>query len=112
MGTVYLLHFKHPLAHANHYLGWTDDLPARLAMHRASRGARIVEVLVERGGDFLLAKTWPGSRALERSMKGRSLRAYCPICRPGRERAPLLDEDRARLGLPPLAEIAQRHRRR
>jgi len=35
MDTVYLLHFDKRLKHAGHYMGVTDDLPARLARHRA-----------------------------------------------------------------------------
>jgi len=30
-GTIYMLHFTAPCRHAQHYVGWTDNLPARLA---------------------------------------------------------------------------------
>lgn len=33
--TVYLLHFNQKLHHAGHYLGWCDDLEARLKRHHA-----------------------------------------------------------------------------
>jgi predicted GIY-YIG superfamily endonuclease len=33
MGTVYLIHFDRPYHHARHYIGYTDDVDARLAGH-------------------------------------------------------------------------------
>jgi len=30
MGVIYLLHFQRSYRHARHYLGYTDDLDARL----------------------------------------------------------------------------------
>ena len=44
-GTVYLLHFDRPYAHARHYTGWTTDLTTRLADHAAGHGARLLAVL-------------------------------------------------------------------
>ena len=62
-GTVYLLHFDQAVAdHARHYIGWASDLEARLADHRQGRGARLMEVLRERGIGWHLARTWEGTR--------------------------------------------------
>ena len=87
-GTVYLLHFDRPYAHAGHYTGWTTDLTARLAEHAAGRGARLLAVVTLAGIGWRLARTWPGTRAVERALKrqgGASRR--CPLCgvtpRPG-----------------------------
>jgi predicted GIY-YIG superfamily endonuclease len=82
IGTVYLLHFDTPYAHAKHYTGWSDDLPTRLAEHEAGRGARLTEVAHQAGIHFLLARTWPGTtRAFERSLKNRGGAArHCPAC--------------------------------
>lgn len=81
-GIVYLLHFDHPYGHARHYLGWTQDLQARLHEHRSGRGARLLEVVTQAGIGFQLARTWQGTRALERSKKGQGGRArMCPVCR-------------------------------
>jgi predicted GIY-YIG superfamily endonuclease len=80
-GTVYLLHFEQPYKHARHYLGWTDDLTARLAAHQAGHGARLLAVVKAAGITWHLARTWPGSRARERQLKrqgGASRR--CPLC--------------------------------
>lgn len=82
-GTVYLLHFSAPYRHARHYTGWTDDLAARLAAHKAGRGARLVAVVKAAGITFTLARTRPGTRADERAIKkaGGACR-YCPLCTP------------------------------
>jgi predicted GIY-YIG superfamily endonuclease len=82
VGTVYLLHFDAPFAHAKHYTGWSADLPARLAEHEAGQGARLTEVVAEAGIRWVLARTWPGvTRAYERSLKNRGGAArYCPAC--------------------------------
>jgi predicted GIY-YIG superfamily endonuclease len=79
---VYLLHFDRKLGHAQHYLGYSEDLDQRFAAHRAGNGARLLEVLKERGISWQLARTWPdGDRKLERRLKrwhgGGQL---CPIC--------------------------------
>lgn len=81
--TVYLLHFKEPISHAKHYIGWTNDLVGRIMEHSEGRGARITQVLKERGGTFALARVWEGKdRAFERHLKSKGKNAphLCPIC--------------------------------
>ena len=81
-GVVYLLHFNQPYRHARHYTGWTLDLGSRIANHTAGTGARLVEVIIDAGIGFVVARTWPGDRNRERQLKrqgGASRR--CPICR-------------------------------
>jgi hypothetical protein len=61
---------------------WTQNLPARLALHTEGRGARLVEVVLAQGIGFVLARTWDGDRFLERALKRRRMAPrYCPICR-------------------------------
>ncbi|MBO0802771.1 MAG: hypothetical protein J2P25_06810 [Nocardiopsaceae bacterium] len=80
---VYLIHLDPAYRHARHYLGWTDDLPARLAKHWAGTGARLLAVAREAGGSWHLARTWPGTRALERALKDmRVAPKLCPECTP------------------------------
>jgi predicted GIY-YIG superfamily endonuclease len=80
-GTVYLIHFHTPYKHAGHYLGWTENLPARLAEHRSGHGARLMTVIKACGIDWTLARTWTGTRALERRLKDRGGHArICPLC--------------------------------
>jgi predicted GIY-YIG superfamily endonuclease len=81
IGTVYLLHFDRRYRHAGHYTGWTADLPARLAEHAQGRGANLLAVVSAAGIGWRLARTWPGTRDLERALKrqgGASRR--CPLC--------------------------------
>ena len=86
--TVYLLHFERPYHHAKHYLHVTSDLAGRLADHAAGRGARLMEVITAAGIGFTLARTWDGTRRLERQLKNRhnSCR-LCPICRAAKRAA-------------------------
>jgi hypothetical protein len=64
---------------------WTENLPARLALHTQGRGARLVEVVLAQGIGFVLARTWDGDRFLERALKRRRMAPrYCPICRQAR----------------------------
>ena len=69
---IYLIHFTEPYRHAAHYLGYSDDIPARLAAHAAGRGARLMEVITQAGIGWQLARTWPGKgRTEERRLKNR-----------------------------------------
>jgi hypothetical protein len=80
-GTVYLLHFDVPYRHARHYLGWARDVEARLAEHAAGRGARLTAVVSGAGIGWVLARTWPGGRVLERSLKRHHhAPRLCPLC--------------------------------
>lgn len=83
-GTVYLIHFDQAVAdHARHYIGWASDLEARLEDHRRGRGARLMEVVRERGIGWHLARTWEGTRTRERAIKARSEGPrLCPDCTP------------------------------
>lgn len=86
-GTIYLLHFDRPLAHAKHYLGWTEHLEERLDCHRRGDGARIMAVLAEQGIGWRLVRTWKGDRNLERRLKNRKeTPQLCPCCNPRAER--------------------------
>lgn len=85
-GTIYLLHFSAKLAHAQHYLGWTEQPPEyRLADHLAvrNRPAKIVSAAKAAGLTIVIARTWPGeTRTEERRMKKMAMAPrLCPICR-------------------------------
>jgi len=89
-GVVYLVCFDtaigdtdNPKGSASHYLGWADDVDARMAEHRAGRGARILAACVQRGIGFGVVRTWAGvDRTFERRLK-RQHNAWrlCPRCR-------------------------------
>ena len=75
-GTVYLLHFLEPIgnpanphAMAQHYIGFgwgIEQATDRIATQTAGDGAAIVRAVQAKGIGFLVAATWPGTRALER----------------------------------------------
>lgn len=88
---VYLLHFTRPISRgtsrkgtplvAGHYLGSADDLDVRLDAHRRGNGARLLQVIGERGITFELARTWEGDRKTERKLKRWKMGPrLCPIC--------------------------------
>ena len=100
-GLVYLLHFRQlyvpypgapTCACAGHYTGFADGGPMalkrRLAKHGTAAGARLMLAVARAGIDWELARTWPGTRALERRLKIQGgARRRCPLCgvtpRPG-----------------------------
>lgn len=81
---VYCYHFAQaisPINGAQHYIGFAADLWARDALRRAGRGARLIQVAIERGIAFELVWAVPGSREFERQIKERKQAPrYCPIC--------------------------------
>jgi len=91
MGTVYLLHFLEPIgnpanprAMAQHYIGWAAVAAERIATQTAGAGAAIVRHVQAQGIGFVVAATWPGTRALERQLKRRKHASrFCPVCRQG-----------------------------
>ena len=57
------MNFARPISPAHtcqHYLGWAEDVDARLADHAAGRGARLTQVALERGIGWRLVRTWAG----------------------------------------------------
>lgn len=81
MAVVYLLHFHEPYKHARHYIGYSNHLSERLEQHRAGRGARLTEVVLDHGIGFDLVRTWRGGRRLERELKRRHCGPrLCPLC--------------------------------
>lgn len=83
-GFVYLLHFSAPISPRHtcqHYIGYTDDLPARIQAHRHGNAARLTEVAHQRGIKFDVVRVWRGTRATERRLKSRKATpGLCPIC--------------------------------
>lgn len=81
-GTVYLLCFDRPFHHAKHYIGWTDNLNARLRRHRQGNGSKLIAAAKAAGIGFTLARTWDNvTRHEERRLKnyGSACR-HCPRC--------------------------------
>lgn len=84
-GTVYVLHFEPAYYHARHYVGWSQDVAARVAEHLAGVGSPLVRAAVAAGVRVYLAATMPGSRRLERRLKRwHKTGQFCPRCRAAR----------------------------
>jgi len=89
MGTVYLIHFSRPIGdldnprgQARHYLGFTQDLEARLEAHRTGNGSAIMAAVSRAGVGWTLARMWEGGRDLERQLKNQhNSPRLCPVCR-------------------------------
>jgi hypothetical protein len=88
MGTVYLIHFDRPIGnpnnprgHAQHYIGYSDNLAERLLDHAKGQGSAIMAYLAQTGIGWLVTRTWMGGRTFERKLKNRkNAKAICPIC--------------------------------
>lgn len=79
---VYLLHLQFPLAHAQHYVGYSDYLEARLAHHRNGSGSDFLRAVSEERIEFLPVVLYIGAdRHFERLLHNtHNTAAYCPIC--------------------------------
>lgn len=82
---VYLIHMEQPVAAgrpAQHYIGWSPDVFARLISHRKGQGARILAACNERGIAYKIARVWKyEGRTFERKLKNRkNARILCPTC--------------------------------
>lgn len=83
-GTVYLIHFEGKVGgRAEHYVGWTTDLAARVQAHIDGSGSKLMAEVVRLGLGWNVVRTWRGSRTDERRLKNRKRRSLlCPICNP------------------------------
>ncbi len=78
---VYLIHFDKPYHHAQHYLGYADDVKKRIARHRRGNGAKLLKVLKDNGIKWKVVRIWDGDRSLERRLKNwHNASRLCPVC--------------------------------
>lgn len=86
-GHVYLIHFEEKLAHAQHYIGFSNDVEARHARHSRCDGARILRACKMAGIGFEVVRTWVGDRNMERRLKNqRNAKRMCPVCQKEKEK--------------------------
>lgn len=78
---VYLIHFTQPYHHARHYIGFTADLPRRIAEHQRDY-LHLMGAVNAAKIPWVVAKVWPdGDRELERRLKRwKGAGQFCPIC--------------------------------
>lgn len=90
---VYLIHFETPIAHARHYLGSAAVMNRRLKKHQRGGGARLMEIVRERGIPWVVARLWyardlRSARVIERKLKRQhGSTRLCPLCRAERRAA-------------------------
>lgn len=78
---VYLLHFTEPFGHAKHYVGFSENIEKRVALHQQGKGSRLCEVVVKAGIRLLWVRTWVGAdRHFERKLHSKGKSIFCPIC--------------------------------
>ncbi len=82
IGSVYLAHFARPYKGAQHYLGFSTNVPARVKAHRAGRGAPLLAAVSKRGISWRVVRTWKRKDGhFEKSLKRRyALKMLCPMC--------------------------------
>jgi hypothetical protein len=105
---TYLLHLEPAYKQAAHYLGSASGLAARLRQHGTCDGARLLQVQREAGGSFVLARTWPGGRAVETHLKAQKQGTrLCPLCCPATRRGALPAALEPAVPLVPLSEVSR-----
>lgn len=81
-GYVYLVHLERPVAHAQHYTGWTRDVEMRMGYHMRGAGGRLLAAAAARGIKAAVVWVWQGDRAFERTLHDNSHnKRRCPVCR-------------------------------
>lgn len=85
VGTVYLVHAARAFRGARHYLGFTQNLKARVARHKAGRGTPLLGNMTERGISWRVVRTWRGKDGyFEQQLKRKGLASLCPVCSRGK----------------------------
>ena len=81
---VYLIHFKHKLHHAGHYIGFSKCLDIRIASHRDGTGAKLIRAITRLGIPWIVIRTWQvDGPSFERTLKNQKHAArFCPLCNP------------------------------
>lgn len=86
---IYLLHLNRKLHHAQHYIGYTENLSQRLNTHAMGRGSKMLRAAALKGISWQLVRVWTNvPPSFERQIKRtHSACDYCPVCMGDRVRA-------------------------
>lgn len=76
------MHATRALRGARHYLGFSQDVPARIRRHRAGRGTPLLGEMTRRGIPWRVVRQWHGKTGFfEQELKrGGPLARLCPVC--------------------------------
>ncbi len=82
IGSVYLVHFSRRHHGAQHYMGFSTNVPKRVKAHRAGRGAPLLAAVSKRGIPWRVVRIWRGKDGFfeQRLKHGFALRNLCPAC--------------------------------
>ena len=82
IGSVYLVHLARAFNGARHYLGFSTNIPKRLAAHRAGRGTPLLGAATKAGINWRLVRTWRKRDGYyEQELKrNHALADLCPVC--------------------------------
>ncbi len=82
IGSVYLVHLNRALHGARHYLGFSTNIPQRLAAHKAGRGSPLLGAATKKGINWRLVRSWRKRDGyFEQDLKRRyALADLCPVC--------------------------------
>ena len=80
---VYILHFDKKFKHAQHYVGYSENVLGRIEKHKTGNGARLMQVIHEHQIGFKVAVVFENrGRDFEHKIKGsHNTKRFCPICR-------------------------------
>lgn len=83
IGDVYLVHMARAFKGAQHYLGFSTDIPKRIERHKAGRGTPLLGAATKRGIPWRVVRTWRKKDGyFEQDLKRRyELRELCPVCK-------------------------------
>ncbi len=82
IGSVYLVHFARPHHGAQHYMGFSTNVPERVKAHRAGQGAPLLAAVTRRGIPWRVVRIWRGKDGFfeQRLKRSFALRDLCPAC--------------------------------
>lgn len=83
-GYIYLLHYKDKMSHAQHYVGWTNDIENRIFEHIEGKQdkCKLTYEFAKRNIPFVISKLWYGTRNDERAIKKhKSQPKHCTCCK-------------------------------
>lgn len=81
---LYLIHFESKYAHAQHYLGLSNNLERRMAEHRCGQGNPLMKAVTLAGIPWSVVRTWPDADRMQEVQLKRRKNAWklCPIYNP------------------------------